>query len=171
MVEREDRSAAAHDIGHFVFELGADFFFGRMPDLILMDGGITQVRIAKEVLHDLKLNIPVYGLVKNDKHRTRGIIDSDGNEFIIKDSDIMNFVTFIQDEVHKTAIEYHRKLREKKTTKSLLDEIEGVGEKRKEALLKHFKSLKKIANSTIEELENVEGIDRKTAENIYNAFH
>ena len=145
--------------------------FGRTPDLILMDGGITQVRIAKEVLHNLKLNIPVYGLVKNDKHRTRGIIDSDGNEFIIKDTDIMNFVTFIQDEVHKTAIEYHRKLREKKTTKSLLDEIEGVGEKRKEALLKHFKSLKKIANATIEELENVKGIDRKTAENIFNAFH
>lgn len=145
--------------------------FGRTPDLILMDGGITQVRIAKEVLHNLKLNIPVYGLVKNDKHRTRGIMDSAGNEFIIKDADIMNFVTFIQDEVHKTAIEYHRKLREKKTTKSLLDEIEGVGEKRKEALLKHFKSIKKIANATIEELENVEGIDRKTAENIYNAFH
>ena len=95
----------------------------------------------------------------------------EGNEFVIKDADIMNFVTFIQDEVHKTAIEYHRKLREKKTTKSLLDEIEGVGEKRKEALLKHFKSIKKIANATIEELENVEGIDRKTAENIYNAFH
>ena len=145
--------------------------FGRTPDLILMDGGITQVRIAKEVLHNLKLDIPTYGLVKNDKHRTRGIIDSDGNEFIIKDADIMNFVTFIQDEVHKTAIEYHRKLREKKTTKSLLDEIEGVGEKRKEALLKHFKSLKKIANATIEELENVEGIDTKTAENIFNAFH
>ena len=145
--------------------------FGRTPDLILMDGGITQVRIAKEVLQNLKLNIPVYGLVKNDKHRTRGIIDSEGNEFVIKDADIMNFVTFIQDEVHKTAIEYHRKLREKKTTKSLLDEIEGVGEKRKEALLKHFKSIKKIANATIEELENVEGIDRKTAENIYNAFH
>ena len=145
--------------------------FGRTPDLILMDGGITQVRIAKEVLHNLKLDIPIYGLVKNDKHRTRGIIDSDGNEFIIKDADIMNFVTFIQDEVHKTAIEYHRKLREKKTTKSLLDEIEGVGEKRKEALLKYFKSLKKIANATIEELENVEGIDTKTAENIYNTFH
>ena len=145
--------------------------FGRTPDLILMDGGITQVRIAKEVLYNLKLNIPVYGLVKNDKHRTRGIIDSDGNEFLIKDSDIMNFVTFIQDEVHKTAIEYHRKLREKKTTKSILDEIEGVGEKRKEALLKHFKSIKKIAQATIEELENVEGIDRKAAENIYNTFH
>ena len=145
--------------------------FGRTPDLILMDGGITQVRIAKEVLENLKLNIPVYGLVKNDKHRTRGIIDSDGNEFVIKDADIMNFVTFIQDEVHKTAIEYHRKLREKKTTKSLLDEIEGIGEKRKEALLKHFKSIKKIAEATIEELENIDGIDRKSAENIYNAFH
>lgn len=145
--------------------------FGRMPDLILMDGGITQVRAAKEVVQKLQLNIPIYGLVKNDKHRTRGIIDSDGNEFEIKDSDIMNLITFIQDEVHKTAIEYHRKLRDKKVKKSLLDEIEGVGEKRKEALLKHYKSVKKVASATIEELESIDGIDHKTAENIFNAFH
>lgn len=145
--------------------------FGRMPDLILMDGGITQVRVAKEVVQNLKLNVPIYGLVKNDKHRTRGIIDSDGNEFEIKDSDIMNLITFIQDEVHKTAIEYHRKLRDKKVKKSLLDEIEGVGEKRKEALLKHYKSIKKIASATVEELESIDGIDHKTAENIFNTFH
>ncbi len=145
--------------------------FGREPDLILMDGGITQVRIAKEVVQELNLAIPIYGLVKNDKHRTRGIVDFNGNEFEIKDSDIMNLVTFIQDEVHKTAIEYHRKLRDKKVKKSLLDEIEGVGEKRKEALLKHYKSIKKIADASIEELENVDGIDHKTAENIFNAFH
>ncbi|MBQ8300143.1 MAG: excinuclease ABC subunit UvrC [Clostridia bacterium] len=145
--------------------------FGKTPDLILMDGGITQVRIAKEVLFNLNLNIPVYGLVKNDKHRTRGIIDSDGNEFVIKDNEIINFVTFIQDEVHKTAIEYHRKLREKKVSKSLLDEIEGIGEKRKAALLKHFKSIKKISNATIDELLTVEGIDEKVANTIFNAFH
>ena len=145
--------------------------FGKAPDLILMDGGITQVRIAKEVLFNLNLNIPVYGLVKNDKHRTRGIIDSDGNEFVIKDNEIINFVTFIQDEVHKTAIEYHRKLREKKTSKSILDEIEGIGEKRKAALLKHFKSIRKIANASIDELLDVEGIDEKIANAIFNAFH
>lgn len=145
--------------------------FGRAPDLILMDGGITQVRIAKEVLFSLNLNIPVYGLVKNDKHRTRGIIDSDGDEFVIRDNEIINFVTFIQDEVHKTAIQYHRKLREKKVSKSLLDEIEGVGEKRKAALLKHFKSIKKISNATIDELLTVEGIDEKVANTIFNAFH
>lgn len=145
--------------------------FGKTPDLILMDGGITQVRIAKEVLYNLNLEIPVYGLVKNDKHRTRGIIDSDGNEFVIKDNEIINFVTFIQDEVHKTAIEYHRKLREKKVSKSILDEIEGVGEKRKTALLKHFKSIKKIADATIDELMLVEGIDEKVATTIFNAFH
>ena len=145
--------------------------FGKAPDLILMDGGITQVRIAKEVLFNLNLSIPVYGLVKNDKHRTRGIIDSDGNEFVIKDNEIINFVTFIQDEVHKTAIKYHRKLREKKTSKSILDEIEGIGEKRKAALLKHFKSIRKIANASIDELLDVDGIDEKIANAIFNAFH
>lgn len=145
--------------------------FGRRPDLILMDGGITQVRIAKEVLFNLNLDIPVFGLVKNDKHRTRGIIDADGNEFEINDNDIINFVTFIQDEVHRTAIEYHRKLRNKRISKSLLDDIEGVGEKRKAALLKHFKSLKKIGEASIAELMDVEGIDEKVATTIFNAFH
>ena len=145
--------------------------FGRTPNLILMDGGITQVRVAKEVLFNLKLHIPVYGLVKNDKHRTRGIIDENGNEFEINDSDIINFVTFIQDEVHKTAIEYHRKLRDKKISKSILDDIPGIGEKRKQALLKKFKSVKNVINASIEELSNVDGIDEKTAKGIYEAIH
>ena len=91
--------------------------FGPKPNLILMDGGITQVRAAKEVLNELKINIPIYGLVKNDKHRTRGIIDENRVEFEIHDDEVMHFITFMQDEVHNTAIEYHRKLREKRTSK------------------------------------------------------
>lgn len=145
--------------------------YGPKPNLILMDGGITQVRAAKEVLYILKLDIPVFGLVKNDKHRTRGIVDSDGNEIPINDVDIMNFITYIQDEVHKTAIEYHRKLREKKLNKSILDEIPGVGEKRKMALLKKFKSVQNVAKASVEELLEVNEIDQKTAQEIFDFMH
>lgn len=145
--------------------------FGPKPNLILMDGGITQVRAAKEVFNELKISIPVYGLVKTDKHRTRGIIDSEGLEFEINDDEVMNFITFMQDEVHKTAIEYHRKLREKRTSKSILDEIPGVGEKRKAELLKHFKTVKNILNASVNELEQVNGIDKKTANDIFTFIH
>ena len=145
--------------------------FGPKTNLILMDGGITQVRAAKEVLNDIKINIPTYGLVKNDKHRTRGVIDENGIEFEIHDDEVMHFVTFMQDEVHKTAIEYHRKLREKKTSKSVLDEIPGVGEKRKSELLKKFKTVNNILNASVEELEETEGIDKKTAMEIFTFIH
>ncbi len=145
--------------------------FGAPPDLILMDGGINQVNVAIEVLKSLGIDIPVYGLVKDDKHRTRGIIKTDGSEIKIKDDDVMNFITYIQDEVHRTAIEYHRKLREKKLSTSILDEIEGVGEKRKTALLKYFKSIKKISEASFKELKDVEGMDTKTATAIYDFFH
>ena len=145
--------------------------FGPAPDLILMDGGSNQVAVAVEVLNAYKLDIPVYGLVKDNKHRTRGIITPDGEELIIEDKDIMNFITFIQDEVHRTAIEYHRKLRDKKMKVSILDDIPGVGDKRKEILLKKYKSLKKISEATLEELELVEGIDEKTAKAVFDFFH
>ena len=145
--------------------------FGPKPNLILMDGGITQVRAAKEVLNELKINIPTYGLVKNDKHRTRGITDENGNEFEINDDEVMHFITFMQDEVHKTAIEYHRKLREKRTSKSILDEIPGIGEKRKAELLKRFKTVNNVLNASVEELELVDGIDKKTARDIFEFIH
>ncbi len=144
--------------------------FGAAPDLILMDGGINQVNVAREVLSELGLNIPVFGLVKDDKHRTRGVIKPGGVEIKITNKDIMNFITFIQDEVHKTAIEYHRKLREKGLKKSILDEIDGIGDKRKNALLKKFKSVKKISEATLEELCEVDGMDRRSAEKVYEFF-
>ena len=145
--------------------------FGPAPNLILMDGGITQVRVAVEVLDEYHLSIPVYGLVKNDKHRTRGIVDRDGKEFDVSDPDIINFVTFIQDEVHKTAIEYHRKLRDKLTSQSVLDDIPGIGEKRKQNLLKKFKTVQNVLNATEEELGMVDGIDKKTAKEIFVFIH
>lgn len=143
--------------------------FGPEPDLILMDGGITQIRAAKEIVREYNLTIPVYGMVKNDKHRTRALMNEEGEEYLIADKPtLFNFVTFLQDEVHKTAIEYHRKLREKEITKSELDSIEGIGEKRKQALLKKFKSVEKIRAATIEELCEVDGITEKIAKNIKN---
>ena len=143
--------------------------FGPEPDLILMDGGITQIRAAKEIVREYNLTIPVYGMVKNDKHRTRALMNEDGKEYLVSDKPtLFNFVTFLQDEVHKTAIEYHRKLREKEITKSELDTIEGIGEKRKQALLKKFKSVEKIKAATIEELCEVDGITEKIAKNIKN---
>ncbi len=143
--------------------------FGPEPDLILMDGGITQIRAAKEIVREYNLTIPVYGMVKNDKHRTRALMNEEGEEYLISDKPtLFNFVTFLQDEVHKTAIEYHRKLREKEITKSELDTIEGIGEKRKQALLKKFKSVEKIKAATIEELCEVDGITEKIAKNIKN---
>ena len=143
--------------------------FGPKPDLILMDGGITQIRSAKKVVDEYGLDINVYGMVKTDKHRTRAILDENGKEYdISKNQKLFNFVTFLQDEVHNTAISYHRKLREDKIRKSELDDIPGIGEKRKKALLDKFKSVKRIKESSLEELCEVEGITRETALKIKN---
>lgn len=140
--------------------------FGPIPNLILMDGGISQVRVAKKVIEEYHLEIPVYGMVKNDKHRTRTIVDEDGREYTIKSNELFNLVTFLQDEVHDTAIEYHRKLRENRIRQSELDKIEGIGEAKKKALLQKFKSVKKIKEATIEELCEVHGINETLAKKI-----
>ena len=146
------------------------FLDGKVDD-ILKDLETEMKQAAKEVLNELKINIPIYGLVKNDKHRTRGIIDENRVEFEIHDDEVMHFITFMQDEVHNTAIEYHRKLREKRTSKSILDEIPGIGEKRKAELLKKFKTVNNILNASVEELEAVDGIDKKTAREIFEFIH
>ena len=102
--------------------------FGPKPNLILMDGGISQVRVAKNVIMEYNLDVPVYGMVKNDKHRTRTIVDEEGNEYTIQSNELFHMITFLQDEVHNTAITYHRKLRESHIRQSELDKIEGIGE-------------------------------------------
>ena len=140
--------------------------FGPKPNLILMDGGISQVRVAKKVINELGLDIPVYGLVKTEKHRTRTIVDENGKEFEVKSNEIFNLITFIQDEVHETAIEYHRKLRNSRMKKSELDEVEGIGEKKKQALLKRFKSVANIKKASIAALCLVDGINEELAEKI-----
>ena len=139
--------------------------FGKLPDVIFVDGGITQIRAAKEAIKELELNIPVYGMVKNDKHTTRALINDNRRELKLTE-DLMNLITRFQDTVHDTAIEYHRKLRDKEVTKSKLDEIDGVGEVKKKELLKKFGSIDKIKNATIEELTNIKGINTNLAEKI-----
>ena len=139
--------------------------FGTLPDLILADGGITQIRAIKNAVNYYNLNIPVYGMVKDDNHRTRALIDEDRKEYEISEK-LMNFITNFQDEVHKTAIEYHRKVRDKEITKSALDGINGIGTAKKNELLKKFVSVKKIKEATIEELTKVKGINEKLAREI-----
>ena len=139
--------------------------FGELPDLILADGGITQIRAIKKALKENEVDIPVFGMVKDDTHSTRALIDEDRHEYEISEK-LFNFITSLQDEVHKTAIEYHRKVRDKEMTKSKLDEIEGIGEKKRTLLLKTFGSVKKIKEASIEELTKVKGINEDLAKKI-----
>ena len=140
--------------------------YSSSPNLILMDGGISQVRVAKNVVREYGLTIPVFGMVKDGKHRTRTIVDEDGREYEIKSNELFNLVTFLQDEVHNTAIEYHRKLRQNRVRESELDKVEGIGEKKKKALLQRFKSVRKIKEASVEELCMVDGINEELAQRI-----
>ena len=139
--------------------------FGKLPDAIFADGGITQIRAIKQAVKSLELDIPVFGMVKNDQHQTRALINEQRQEFEISEN-LMNLITKFQDEVHDTAISYHRKLRDKSITKSELDDIKGIGEAKKKTLLKYFGSVEKIRNSSIDELSKVNGINEELAKNI-----
>lgn len=140
------------------------------PDLILMDGGRGQVNIALEVLKELNIDIPVAGMVKDNKHNTRGIIYNN-NELLIKStSPVMHLIAKIQDEVHRFAISYHRSLRDKNTFKSILDDIPNIGAKRKKELIIKFGSIDNIKKTSLEELLKTPSMDKKSAESILNYF-
>ena len=145
--------------------------FSTFPDLIMMDGGKGQVNIALEVLKSLNIDIPVCGLVKDDKHQTRGIVYNNKELIINRGSNLMQLIRRIQDEVHRFAITYHRSLRDKRTLHSILDDIHNVGEKRRRALLMKFGSVDNIKKATIEELLDTQSIDKKSAQSIYNYFN
>ncbi len=140
------------------------------PDLIMMDGGKGQVNIAIEVLKDFGIEIPVCGLVKDHKHRTRGIIFNNEEILIRRGSGLMNLITRVQDEVHRYAITYHRSLRDKRTLHSILEDIPRIGEKRRRNLLMKFGSIDNIKKASMEELLDTPGIDRKAAESIKQYF-
>ena len=144
--------------------------FSKLPDLILMDGGRGQVNIALRVLDELHIHIPVCGMVKDDNHRTRGLYYNNVEIPIDTRSEGFKLITRIQDEAHRFAIEYHRSLRSKSQVKSVLDDIPGIGEVRRKALMRHFKSIEDIKNAEVEELLQVDGINHPQAEAIYTFF-
>ena len=145
--------------------------FSNFPDLIMMDGGKGQVNIALEVLDRLNINIPVCGLVKDDKHQTRGIVYNNKELIINRSSNLMQLIRRVQDEVHRFAITYHRSLRDKRTLHSVLDDIPNVGEKRRRDLLMKFGSVDNIKKASIEELLEIPSINKKSAESIYIYFN
>lgn len=145
--------------------------FTRFPDLLMMDGGRGQVNIALAVLEELKIAIPVCGMVKDDNHRTRGLYFNNVELPIDTHSEGFKLITRVQDEAHRFAIEYHRSLRSKAQVKSVLDEIPGVGPARRKALMRHFKSIEEIKAAEVEELAALPEINRRAAEEIYGFFH
>ncbi len=141
--------------------------FHILPDMIMMDGGRGQVNIALQVLQELGLDIPVCGMVKDNHHRTRGLYYQNEEISIDTQSEPFLLITRMQDEAHRFAITYHRSLRGKRNLTSILDDIPGVGEKRKKNLLKHFGSFTKIREASVEQLAEVDGISKAVAEEIY----
>lgn len=155
-------------------EKGVDQSYGsftRFPDLIMMDGGRGQVNIALEVLRELGLSIPVCGMVKDDNHRTRGLYYDNVELPVDKHSEGFRLITRIQDEAHRFAIEYHRALRGKGQVKSILDDIPDIGPARRKALMRQFKSIEAVKEASVEDLETVPGMNRRSAESVYGFFH
>ncbi len=145
--------------------------FTRYPDLILMDGGKGQVGVALRVLSELKLDIAVCGMVKDDNHHTRGLYYDNRELPINKSSELFKLITRIQDETHRFAIEYHRALRNKTQVRSILDDINGIGPTRRRALMKYFQSLEAIQAAEVEEIMKVPAMNRQSAEQVYEFFH
>jgi len=146
--------------------------FSKLPDVIFVDGGLGHLNAANEVLKELGIHdIPVFGMVKDNKHRTRGLVTPKGEIELSENISVLRLVTYIQNEAHRFAVEYNKKLRKDRYKSSELDNIEGVGEKRRKALLKHFGSISRIKTAEVEELAVVEGISKSTAQKIYDYFH
>ena len=124
-----------------------------MPDLILVDGGLKQIQVAKEIIDSLELNIPVYGLFKDDKHQTKGLMDHIGNVYDFENKAIFFMLARMQDEVHRFAITFHKQSRRKSMTESIFDNVTGLGKRRREILEKAFPDIKSLKEATIEELE------------------
>lgn len=149
----------------------SDEKLGSLPDVIMMDGGKGQIGIAETVLNSLGLDIPVCGMVKDDNHRTRGLIYNNNEIEFPPGSEAMHMVTALQDETHRFAITYHKQIRSDEQTHSILDDIKGIGPKRRKALLLHFKNIENIKNASLDELAKVEGMNVEAATAVYNFFN
>ena len=151
--------------------LEGDSGFSVLPDLILMDGGRGQVSTAEKVLNRLGIHVPVLGMAKDDSHRTRALVNGCGDEILLKDNPlIFKYCGTIQEEVHRFAIEYHRSLHNRNSICSVLDNIEGIGPARRNALLSHFNSVEDIKKADVESLMKVKGITEKNARAIKEYF-
>ena len=145
-----------------------DKAFGELPDLILVDGGAQHVSAAREVLADLNINIPVWGMAKDDRHRSHRLVNGVTGIELSKDNDILRFVASIQNEAHRYALQYNKNLRKKRIEKSVLDELEGVGPVRKKGLIRAFGSVKKLKEASVDDISQVKGIGKQLAEKIKN---
>lgn len=152
-------------------EEGEDSGFAKLPDLILLDGGKGQVGAVKPVLKSLGIDVPLFGMVKDDKHRTRAIVSDEGEIAIRPDKSVFSFVTQIQDEVHRFAIGFHHQRKKKSMKSSTLMSIDGIGETRAKALLKYFRTLENIKNATLKELESAPKMTHDSALSVYKYFH
>ncbi len=167
IISRRVRRAMNDDSGK-----QADKKFGKLPDIFLVDGGYAQTSAVTAVTTQLGISVPAAGMVKDKKHKTRGLVLPDGREVDLKKyPQLLKLVSEIQEEVHRFAVEYHRKLRKRELISSVLDGIRGIGDSRKRMLFKHFGSLEAIQHATIEELAQVKGMNIKTAESVYYYFH
>lgn len=153
----------------FTHETSGEFdSFARMPDLLLMDGGRGQVNIALGVLEKLGIRIPVCGMVKDDHHRTRGLYFNNNEIPIETNSEGFRLITRIQDEAHRFAIEYHRSLRSREQVHSVLDDIPGIGERRRKALMRRFRGIEGIREASVEELAETESMNAASAKQVYD---
>ena len=153
----------------FTHYKNGDKGFDAAPDLLLIDGGITHAQTAVEALESLELSLPVFGMVKDDRHRTRALVTPDGREIRIDNQQVIfSFIGNIQEEVHRFAITYHRKKRSKRLRYSQLDQIPGIGPKRKEDLLKTFQSITNIRAASLPELERI--LPKDVANAVYLHF-
>ncbi len=150
--------------------LAGDKGFEEKPDLLLIDGGMGQIQAVNGVLLRLGIDVPVWGMVKDDRHRTRALVSHQGRFELKQEPDLWHFISSIQDETHRVALQYNRKLTEKRYRKSILDQVPGVGEKRKISLLKYFGTYAAMRKATVEELAKAPGMSKKAAEAVYNAL-
>ena len=154
----------------FVNLINLEKGFEEKPDLLLIDGGVNHAKTAVSVLSYLQLDIPVFGMVKDDRHRTRALVTADGKEIRIDNNQgVFSLIGSIQEETHRFAISYHKKLRSKRLRYSQLDQIPGIGPKRKQDLLKHFASITAIKEASLQELERL--LPQNAAMAVYQHFH
>ena len=171
-LEGQDDYASMEQVVYRRFKryLSGDKGFDVLPDLLLIDGGVTHAQTALRVLNELDVRVPVFGMVKDNRHRTRALVTPDGDQIAIDTQpSVFSLIGNIQEETHRFAISYHRSLRSKRLRYSQLDEIPGIGEKRKSELLKIYKSLSAIASASISDLEHY--LPQNVAQAVYAHFH